>query len=143
MLTQSGKSHGDLRRREGQHIRESDRLVHRGFDPVQDNGVARFVCVVDDVIDSSREAVGVVGVDCREIRPGGERVDDVVGDPVTLVLTLSQCPGELMTVGVANEVVEDPCGCIGVLASFSEESAQGLFGRARTSDARRVLRGPA
>ena len=141
MLTQRGEGHGDLGRSQTKHIGESDRVVHRRFDPVEDERVARLICVIDDVIDRPGEPVGVIAIDSSQIGPGGKRVDDVVCDPVAVMLAVPQCPGEITTVRVANEIVKDPCGRIGVLASFSEEPSESLVGLAQTSNARRLLRG--
>jgi hypothetical protein len=121
VLTQRCEGRGDLGRSLTKHIGESDRLVHRRFDPVEDKRVARLIGVIDDVIDGPGEPVGVIAIDSSQIGPGGKCVDDVVCDPVAVMLAVPQCPGEIMTVGVANEVVKDPCGGMGVLASFSEK----------------------
>ena len=69
--------------------RELLRLDHRGLDAVQREEVRHLFRVVDDVVERGGEGVDVLAVDRRDERLV-EALDDVVRDPVALVLAVHQ-----------------------------------------------------
>ena len=68
-----------------QHAGQLQRLLHRGLDVVEPHEVGRLLGEVDDVVERRRERVDVLTVDRRH-RRAVQPVDDVVGDPVALLL---------------------------------------------------------
>ncbi len=85
-------------RRRLEHPRQPDRLVHRRLDLVQPEVVGDLLGVVDDVVERRGQREDVLAVDRRDERVV-EPVDDVVGDPVALVLAVEDLlrPGALLS----------------------------------------------
>ena len=86
---------GDLRRCLLEHPRQADRLVHRRLDLVQAEVVGDLLGVVDDVVERRGEREDVLAVDRRDERVV-EAIDDVVGDPVALVLAVEDLVREVL-----------------------------------------------
>src|SRR3954471_9567921 len=78
------------------------RLVHRRLDPVELEVVRDLLDVVDDVVERRSEVEDVLALDRRDERRV-EALDDVVRDPVALLLADHDLAGELPVVGPAVE----------------------------------------
>jgi hypothetical protein len=113
-----------------EHVGELERLLHRRLDPVEDELVGGLLGVVDDVVQRRGEPVAVGGAHQRPPprgarRPAVEPVDDVVGDPVGLLLALQERPRDL---GVGGRIDEDPpqqrSGALHRLTRLVEEVVQ-------------------
>src|SRR5437588_3788486 len=78
-----------------QHVREALRLLHRGLDLVEAQVVGRLLGVVDDVVERGRERVDVLTVDRRD-EGLIEAPDDVVRDPVAVLLADEDVAGQLL-----------------------------------------------
>jgi hypothetical protein len=87
-----------------QDLSQRLRLVHRRLDAVQAHEIRDFLDVVHDVVELGRERVDVLAVDRRD-EGRVETLDDVVGDPVALLLGLEDVGREARFVGPALEKV--------------------------------------
>ena len=92
----------DLAARLVQDPRQLLRLVHRRLDPVEPEVVRDLLDVVDDVVERRGEVEDVLALDRRDERRV-EALDDVVRDPVALLLADHDLAGELPVVGPAVE----------------------------------------
>ena len=110
------------RQRRDQHLGERLRLLHRRLDLVEAEEVAGLLDVVDDVVDLGRQAVDVLAVERRD-EGRVEAPDDVVGDPVALLLGLEDLPVQaLAAVGPPLEHLAQQLGrAQGVLPRLGEE----------------------
>ena len=88
---------GDLAGGGVEHAGQLDRLVHRRLDLVQAEVVGDLLGVVDDVVERRGEREDVLAVDRRHERVV-EPIDDVVRDPVALVLAVEDLRGKLLAV---------------------------------------------
>ncbi len=105
------------------------RLLHRRLDPVQPQEIGDLLDVVDDVVELGGEVVDVLAVE-----RGDERrlhsLDDVVGDPVALLLGLEDVAREPTVVGpLVEHLLEQPCGAQGVFPRLDEEVEEGAVAR--------------
>ena len=85
-----------------QDPRQLLRLLHRRLDAVEAEEVGDLLGVVDDVVERRGEREDVLAVDRRHERRV-EALDDVVRDPVALLLADHDLAGELAVVGPALE----------------------------------------
>ena len=84
----------------------STRLLHRRLDLVEAEHVGGLLGVVDHVVQRRGQRVDVLAVE-RGHRGGVELVEDVVGDPVALLLELLDLAAQARVVGpVAHQAVE-------------------------------------
>src|SRR6187397_2585584 len=89
-----------------QHLGQRLRLRHRRFDLVQAEQVSGFLGEVDDVVHPRRQPVDVLAVERRH-EGRVEPLDDVVSDPVALLLGLEDLPRQVAAVGPpAHHLVE-------------------------------------
>ena len=102
-------------------MRELDRLVHRRLDPVQTQVVGHLFGVVDDVVERRGEREDVLAIDRRDERLV-EAVDDVVDDPVALVLEVEDLRCQVLAFRVVGqELVEQLRGLEDVPAGLLEQ----------------------
>ena len=94
---------GQLLAAADEDVGERQRLLHRRLDLVEAEEVGRLLDVVDDVVDLRREAVDVLAVE-RGHEGRVEALDDVVGDPVALLLGLEDLP--VQALGAVGPVLE-------------------------------------
>ena len=87
-----------FRQASSQHAGELLRLLHRRLDVVEAHEVGGLLGVVDDVVQRRRERVDVLAVD-RGHRRAVQPVDDVVRDPVALLLADQDLAAEPAGVG--------------------------------------------
>ena len=100
-------------------------LRHRRLDLVEAEEVGRLLGEVDDVVHLRRQAVDVLAVDRRD-EGRVEALDDVVGDPVALLLGLEDLAREAPVVGPGvHHLVEQARGVQRVLARLDEEVEEG------------------
>ena len=89
-------------RRLQQHVGQLLRLLHRRLDLVEAEEVGDLLDVVDDVVERGGQLVDVLAVD-----RGDERLveppDDVVRDPVAVLLADQDVAGQLAALGVVRE----------------------------------------
>src|SRR3954452_18318431 len=128
---------GELLARCDEHPGQLLRLLHRRLDLVEAEEVRRLLRVIDDVVHLGREAVDVLAVD-RGDEGRVESLDDVVGDPVPLLLGVEDLAREAAVVGPgAHHLVEQPCGLQRVLPGLDEEVEEGsVAGQEREAHAR-------
>ena len=101
--------------------REVLRLVHRRLDAVQREVVGDLLDEVDDVVQRGGEVEDVLALDRRHERRV-EALDDVVRDPVALLLADHDLAGELAVVGPAVEhALEDVAGLDDVAPGLLEQ----------------------
>src|SRR4051794_33938391 len=118
---------GDGARRFVQDARHLGRLVHRRLDPVQRQEVGRLLDEVDDVIERGRQGVDVLAFDRRDERRV-QPLDDVVGDPVALLLAHDDVARELGVVGPGREhPLEQVGGADDVRAGLLEQVEELAF----------------
>src|SRR3954454_19610848 len=97
------------------------RLLHRRLDAVEPEVVRDLLDVVDDVVERGGQVEDVLALDRRDERLV-EALDDVVRDPVALLLADHDLAGELTVVGPAVEdVLEDLAGLHDVAARLLEQ----------------------
>ena len=104
-----------------QDARQLLRLLHRRLDPVQPEVVGDLLDEVDDVVERRGELEDVLAVDRRDERLV-EALDDVVRDPVALLLADHDLARQLPVVGPAVEhLLEQLGGLDDVAAGLLEE----------------------
>src|SRR5918999_1043060 len=112
---------GDLPAGAVQHPGELLRLRHRRLDLVEPEVVGDLLGVVHDVVERGGELVDVLAVDRRDERLV-EPLDDVVRDPVAVLLADQDVARELAAVGVvAQHLLEQPGGAQDVAAGLLEQ----------------------
>ena len=96
-------------------------LLHRRLDLVEAEVVGDLLGVVDDVVERRGELVDVLAVDRGDERLV-EALDDVVRDPVALLLADQDVARELAVLGeLAQHLVEQLRGAQDVAAGLLEE----------------------
>src|SRR4051812_21993819 len=101
--------------------RELLRLLHRRLDAVEPEVVGDLLDVVDDVVERGGEVEDVLALDRRHERLV-EALDDVVRDPVALLLADHDLARQLAMVGPAVEhVLEDLAGLDDVAPGLLEQ----------------------
>src|SRR3954447_1319753 len=114
----------DLRGDLHEDVGEALGLLHRRLDPVEAEVVGDLLGVVDDVVQRGRQREDVLAVDRRHERLV-QALDDVVRDPVALLLADQDVPGELGVVGPPGEhlveQVRGPGDVAGLLLEEVEE----------------------
>jgi hypothetical protein len=131
---------GGLRGGLDEHLRELDRLLHRRLDPVDRQRVGRLLGVVDDVVDGGGQSMAV-GDPERDLplRTRVQPVDDVVGDPVALLLADQDVPRELGVVGVlGQEVAQQPRGPLDVAPRLLQQLEEAAVVGARPPQGHRL-----
>ena len=104
-----------------EHARQTDRLVHRRLDLVEAEIVGDLFGVVDDVVERRGEREDVLAINRRDERVV-EAIDDVVRDPIALVLAVEDLLREVLVLGVVGEHrVEQIRGAHHVLARLLEQ----------------------
>src|SRR2546421_165645 len=93
---------GDLARGLQQDVREPLPLDHRSLDLVEAHVVGDLLGVVDDVVERRGQLVDVLAVD-RGDEGLVEALDDVVGDPVALLLADQDVPRQVGALRVVAE----------------------------------------
>ena len=108
-----------------QHLGQRHGLLHRSLDAVQPERVAGLLGVVDDVVERARQLVDVGGPERRPAAPRAlpvEAVDDVVGDPVALLLAQQQIARERRTLGeIGEHVAQQQAGALDVAPRLLEQ----------------------
>src|SRR5829696_6289684 len=105
---------GDLASGRVEHMSEVLGLRHRRLDLVQPEVVRDLLGVVDHVVERGRERVDVLAVDRRDERLV-EALDDVVGDPVAVLLADEDVARELVALGEPLEhLLEETAGATDV-----------------------------
>jgi hypothetical protein len=92
-----------------QHRREPQRLVHRRLDLVEAEEVGDLLGVVDDVVERRRKREDVLTVDRRH-EGLVQAPDDVVRDPVALLLADQDLARELAVIGEGREHLVEQIG---------------------------------
>ena len=88
-VAQPAQRGDDLLGRAHEHVGHLLGLLHRRLDAVEPELVGGLLGEVDDVVERARQRVDVGGVEVRAPRRLlGEAAEDLVGDPVALVLAL-------------------------------------------------------
>src|SRR3954462_452637 len=104
-----------------QHVGEPLRLLERGLDLVEAEVVRDLLGVIDHVVERRGERVDVLAVD-RGDEHLVEAADDVVGDPVALLLADQDVAGEVGVVGeVAQHLIEQVGGALDVSGGLLEQ----------------------
>ena len=112
-----------------QDLRQSARLLHRRLDLVEAEEVGSLLGEVDDVVHLGREPVDVFAID-RGDEGLIEPLDDVVGDPVTLLLGLQHVAGKSGLVGPdPHHLVEELGSANRVLPGLAEKVEEGAIPR--------------
>jgi hypothetical protein len=112
---------GDLPARLEQDVRQPLGLLHRGLDLVQAHVVGDLLGEVDDVVEPRGQLQDVLALDRSDERLI-EALDDVVGDPVALLLADQDVPGELLALGEgAQHLVEQVRGADDVPRGLLEQ----------------------
>src|SRR4051812_682096 len=101
---------GDLARGLVEHVGELLRLLERRLDLVEAEVVGDLLRVVDDVVERGGERVYVLAVDRRDEQLV-EAADDVVCDPVALLLADKDVAREVGVLGVAAQHLVEQVGC--------------------------------
>src|SRR4051812_25010352 len=101
---------GDLAGGLVEHVGELLRLLERGLDLVEAEVVGDLLRVVDDVVERGGERVYVLAVDRRDEQLV-EAADDVVCDPVALLLADKDVAREVGVLGVAAQHLVEQVGC--------------------------------
>src|ERR671923_298857 len=133
----------ELRRRPQDHVALRTRGGVDLRDPVADDVPRRLVDVVADVVEGAREAIHVVAVERRH-EGAVQEVDDLVREPVALVLELLDVPHPLLrpVERVRQKVDERPGDCDRVRRGLVVEVEELLaLGNERDSRHRRLLPG--
>src|SRR5919204_1848823 len=118
---QVGERGGELLAGVHEHVRHGLRLLHRRLDLVQAHEVGGLLDEVDDVVELGGEPVDVFAVDWRD-EGGVGPLDDVVRDPVTLLLGEQDLAREAALVGpLLEHLLQHAGGPEGVLAGLIEE----------------------
>src|SRR5215208_1779146 len=89
----AGHRLGDLTAGRHKHLGQPHRLLHGSLDLVEDEEVGGLLGEVDDIVQRGGQAVDVLSID-RGHEGLIEALDDVVGDPVALLLGDEDLPGE-------------------------------------------------
>ena len=102
------------------------RLLHRRLDAVEPELVGRLLGVVDDVVERARQRVHVGRVEPRAAAAvAGEPVEDVVGDPVALLLAQQDLVRERRLLGVVRQqVAQQQRDALHVAARLLEQAEQ-------------------
>ena len=130
----------DLARRRVEHPREVLRLRHRRLDLVQPEVVGDLLGEVDHVVERGGQLVDVLAVDRRH-EGLVEALDDVVRDPVALLLADQDLARELVALGVLlQQLLEQSDGALDVPARFLEEVEELTIARRRGRSPRRTRR---
>ena len=88
-----------------EHFSQIQRLLHRRLDLVEVEEVGHLLRVVDDIVELRRQPVDVLAIEGRD-EGRVQALDDVVGDPVALLLSEQDLPAEpVLAVGPAVEHV--------------------------------------
>src|SRR5215217_444992 len=120
-VAQARHGRRDLPRGLVQDARQLLRLLHRRLDPVQREEVGDLLDEVDDVVHPGGERVDVLAVDRGDERRV-EALDDVVRDPVALLLAHEHVAAELAVVGpLVEHALEQRCRADDVVAGFLEQ----------------------
>ena len=133
-VAQPAQRVGDLLGGADEHVGDLLGLLHRRLDAVEPELVGGLLGVVDDVVERAGERVHVGRVERRAPRAVlGEPVQDVVGDPVALLLAQRACrapsAGALGIVG--EHVAQQQRGALHVAPRLLEELEQHGVGPAR------------
>src|SRR3954470_16320300 len=105
------------------------RLLHRRLDLVEAEEVGGLLGEVDDVVHLRRQRVDVLAVD-RGDEGRVQPFDDLVGDPVTLLLCQEDLPREVFALGPGvHHLVEQLGGANRVLPGLDEEVEEGPVAR--------------
>jgi len=98
----------DLPRSRVQHARQVLGLHHGRLDFVEPEIIRDLLREVDHVVERRGELVDVLAVDRRHERLV-EALDDVVGDPVAVLLADQDVARQLITLGVLREQLLEQC----------------------------------
>ena len=110
-----------------QHARQPLGLLHRRLDPVEAEEVGDLLDEVDDVVERRRERDDVLAVERRDERLV-QPLDDVVRDPVALLLADDDVARQLAVVGpLLEHPLEQPGGAHDVRAGLLEEVEELAF----------------
>ena len=105
-----------------EHVAHAVGLLHRRLDVVDAERVGGLLGVVDDVVERGRQRVAVGEVERRADLAGAEPVDDVVRDPVALVLADHEVVRELGALGVVvDDVAQQHRRALDVAAGLLEQ----------------------
>ena len=105
-LAQLAQAHGDMAGGVDQHVGHPLRLFHRRLDAVQTELVGGLFGVVDDVVARTRERMHVGRVE-RTDAALGQPAQDLVGDPVALVLAVEYLARDLGALRIFGEQVTE------------------------------------
>src|SRR5215210_5408605 len=112
---------GDLPRGRVQHASEILRLLHRRLDLVEAEVVRDLLGEVDDVVERGGQLVDVLAVDRRDERLV-QPLDDVVGDPVAVLLADQDLARELVALRVrVQQLLEQRDRALDVPAGLLEQ----------------------
>ena len=123
-----------------QHLGQLLGLLHRRLDLVEPEVVGDLLGVVDDVVERGGQLVDVLAVDRGDERLV-EALDDVVRDPVAVLLADQDVARELVALGeVAQHLLEQAGGAQDVAAGLLEQVEE--LAVARGEDAGEAHRRP-
>src|SRR3954454_15259690 len=122
---QAGHRLLDLPRGLQEDVGQALGLLHRRLDLVQAEVVGHLLGQVDDVVQARGELDDVLALDRRDERLV-EPVDDVVGDPVALVLAHEDVPGPLARLRVVAQHLVEQVGRADVVRSRLLEEVEEL-----------------
>ena len=126
VLAQPAQAVGHDARGRHQHLGDVLRLLHRRLDAVGAELVGRLLGVVDDVVERDGERVHVDGLEvARAAAALGDPAEDLVRDPVAVVLEIEDLGGQLGPVGIGGEqVAQQARGRLDVAPRRLEEPEQ-------------------
>ena len=92
-----------------EHVRQLHRLLHRRLDLVEAEVVGGLLGEVDDVVERRRQREDVLAVDRRHERLV-DPLDDVVRDPVAVLLADEDLADQVGLVGIVGEHLLEQAG---------------------------------
>ena len=117
----------DLLAGSDEYVGEIDRSLHRRLDGVEPEGVRNLLGFVDDVVERGREPVAVARIEWRAHATAVEPMDQVVRDPVALLLAEPQVLRQRRPLRVVGqEIAQEQRSALHVAAGFLEQPQQRL-----------------
>ena len=125
-VAQPAQARGDLLGGGHEHLGHRLRLLHRRLDGVERELVGGLLGEVDDVVERAGQRVHVGGVEVRAAAAAlGQPVQDVVDDPVALLLAQQDVAREPGLLGeVREQVAQQQRGALDVAPGLLEERQQ-------------------
>ena len=121
------ESKRDLLGRRGEHLAQSDRLLHWGLDPVDAHHFRRLLGIVDDVVERGRQGEARVGGKAGMRAADLELDDHLVGKAVAFGLELLHPGDEVPALRKAGDQGRERPGALDGIPPRLREQGQGLL----------------